>query len=72
MSKKDKIATFAVCDFPQYMGIFIIININFRDTKITISVSQNMDYENERDVSWFGRNGRIKFVPMWRWLVSDL
>ncbi len=28
------------------------------------------DYEDERDVSWFGRRGRIKFIPMWKWLLG--
>ena len=28
------------------------------------------DYEDEREVSWFGRHGRIKFVPMWKWLLD--
>ncbi len=27
------------------------------------------DYEDERDISWFGRKGRIKFVPLWKWLL---
>ena len=30
------------------------------------------DYEDEREISWFGRKGRIKFVPLWRWLLSGL
>ncbi len=30
------------------------------------------DYEDEKEISWFGRKGKIKFVPMWRWLVSGL
>ncbi len=28
------------------------------------------DYEDEREVSWFGRRGRIKFVPLWKWLLG--
>ncbi len=28
------------------------------------------DYEDERNISWFGRRGRVKFMPMWRWLLS--
>ena len=27
------------------------------------------DYEDEREVKWFGRKGRVKFIPMWRWLL---
>jgi len=28
------------------------------------------DYEDERDVRWFGKSGRIRFIPLWRWLVE--
>ncbi len=28
------------------------------------------DYEDEREVKWFGRQGRIKFVPLWKWLLG--
>jgi hypothetical protein len=28
------------------------------------------DYEDEREVTWFGRKGKIKFVPMWKWLLG--
>ncbi len=30
------------------------------------------DYEDEREVKWFGRKSRVKFVPMWRWLFITL
>ncbi len=28
------------------------------------------DYEDEKEISWFGRRGKIKFVPMWKWLLD--
>jgi len=28
------------------------------------------DYEDERELSWFGKRGVIKFVPLWRWLLK--
>ena len=28
------------------------------------------DYEDEKGISWFGRHGWIKFVPLWRWLTK--
>jgi len=28
------------------------------------------DYEDEKEVSWFGKTGKIKFVPLWKWLLK--
>ena len=28
------------------------------------------DYEDEREIAWFGKKGRIKFVPLWMWLLE--
>ena len=28
------------------------------------------DYEDERKISWWGKEGTIKFVPLWRWLLT--
>jgi len=28
------------------------------------------NYEDEREISWFGKKGRIKFVPLWKWLLK--
>jgi len=28
------------------------------------------DYEDEREVRWFGKKGRIRFVPLWKWLLK--
>ena len=28
------------------------------------------DYEDEKQVSWFGKRGEIRFVPLWRWLLT--
>ena len=30
------------------------------------------DYEDEKELSWFGKKGKIKFVPLWKWLLKDL
>ncbi len=27
------------------------------------------NYEDEKEVSWFGRRGRVRFIPLWRWLL---
>ena len=27
------------------------------------------DYEDEKEISWFGKRGRIKFLPLWKWLL---
>ena len=31
----------------------------------------NSDYEAEETVEWFGINGKIKFMPLWRWLLRE-
>lgn len=28
------------------------------------------DYEAEEDAEWFGAKGRIKFIPLWKWILS--
>ncbi len=28
------------------------------------------DYEDERELKWFGRRGKIKFIPLWKWLLN--
>jgi len=28
------------------------------------------DYEDEKELCWFGRSGKIKFVPLWKWLLN--
>jgi predicted AAA+ superfamily ATPase len=28
------------------------------------------DYEDEKKLSWFGKEGTIKFVPLWKWLLK--
>jgi len=28
------------------------------------------DYEDERQVSWFGKKACIKFIPLWKWLLK--
>jgi len=28
------------------------------------------DYEDEKELSWFGKKGKIKFIPLWKWLLN--
>ncbi len=28
------------------------------------------DYEGEKEISWFGKEGTIKFIPLWKWLIE--
>ncbi len=28
------------------------------------------DYEDERIISWFGKKGKIKFTPLWKWILD--
>jgi len=28
------------------------------------------DYEDEKELSWFGKKGKIKFIPLWKWLLG--
>ena len=28
------------------------------------------DYEDEREISWFGKKGKIKFIPLWKWVLE--
>jgi len=28
------------------------------------------DYEDEKEVRWFGKRGKVKFVPLWKWLLG--
>jgi len=28
------------------------------------------DYEDVKELSWFGKKGKIKFIPLWKWLIK--
>ncbi len=28
------------------------------------------DYEDKKELSWFGKKGKIKFIPLWKWLLN--
>ena len=28
------------------------------------------DYEDEKELTWFGKKGKIKFIPLWKWLIN--
>lgn len=32
----------------------------------------NSDIEKTEDAEWFGAKGRVKFIPMWKWLLKPL
>jgi len=27
------------------------------------------DYEDEKELKWFGKKGKVKFIPLWKWLL---
>ncbi len=29
------------------------------------------DYEDVKEISWFGSKGRIKFIPIWKWFLEE-
>ena len=29
-----------------------------------------LDYEDEKEIKWFGKEGKVKFVPLWKWLLN--
>src|SRR3989344_76041 len=31
----------------------------------------NRDYSGEEDIEWFGIKGKIKFIPLWKWLLEE-
>ncbi len=37
------------------------------DTKLTIIT---WDYEDEKEIKWWGKRGKIRFVPLWKWLLE--
>lgn len=56
------------------------INTKKRETRALLHASRNLkcknllviteDYENEEMVEWFGMKGKIKFIPLWRFLLD--
>jgi hypothetical protein len=30
------------------------------------------DYENKENHAWFGNTGEIEFIPLWKWLISEM
>ncbi len=30
----------------------------------------NLDKESEENIEWFGIKGKIKFIPLWKWLLE--
>lgn len=52
-----------------------------RETRSLLKASEELDcdnlllitggYEGEEQISWFGVKGKIKYIPLWKWLLSD-
>ncbi len=42
-----------------------------RDLKCNNLLVINKDYENKEKLEWFGIKGKIKFIPLWKWLLED-
>jgi len=40
------------------------------ELKCTNLIVINSDKEGEEDAEWFGIKGKIKFIPLWKWLLS--
>ncbi|HJX50172.1 MAG TPA: ATP-binding protein, partial [Candidatus Nanoarchaeia archaeon] len=40
------------------------------ELKCTNLIVINSDKEGEEDAEWFGIKGKIKFIPLWRWLLN--
>jgi len=41
-----------------------------KELKVREGTIITWDYEDEREIKWFGRKGKIKFLPLWRWLLG--
>ncbi len=41
-----------------------------KELKIEESIVITWDYEDEKEVSWFGKTGKVKFMPLWKWLLN--
>ena len=40
------------------------------ELKCTNLIVINSDKEGEEDAEWFGIKGKIKFIPLWKWLLA--
>ena len=41
-----------------------------KDLKCKNLIVITNDYEYEQNVEWFGMKGKIKFIPLWKWLLK--
>ncbi len=41
-----------------------------RKLKTSEGIIITWDYEDEREIKWFGKRGKIKFIPLWKWLLN--
>jgi uncharacterized protein len=42
-----------------------------KDLKCSNLLVINKDYEGEENLEWFGIKGKIKFIPLWKWLLEN-
>jgi len=54
---------------PREYRSLLHINELFKSDKPEL-IMITWDYEDEKKLSWFGKEGTIKFVPLWRWLLE--
>ena len=31
----------------------------------------NLDKEGEEEIEWFGIKAKVKFIPLWKWLLEE-
>ncbi len=41
-----------------------------KELKVNEGIVITLDYEDEREISWFGKKGKIKFIPLWKWVLN--
>jgi predicted AAA+ superfamily ATPase len=54
---------------PREYRSLLHVNELFKSDKPEL-IMITWDYEDEKKLSWFGKEGTIKFVPLWRWLLE--
>ena len=42
-----------------------------KDLKCNNLLLINQNYSGEEDLEWFGIKRRVKFIPLWKWLLDD-
>lgn len=42
-----------------------------KDLKCDNLLIINRDYSGEEEIEWFGIKGKVKFIPLWKWLLEQ-